>query len=150
MANWTLRNKLQWKFNRNSNTFIQKNAFESVVCEMTAILYRPQSVNMGTLYWWNDICILRRPLLQLTDAWVMSPWAKWPPFRRGYFRCIFVNEKFRNLIKISLKCVLEVPICNNPALVSKMVRCRIDYQPLSEPMMTRFTDAYMRYKEEMS
>ena len=38
-------NKLQWNFNRNSNIFIQENAFESVVCEMAAILSRPQWVN---------------------------------------------------------------------------------------------------------
>ena len=44
ITNWTLRNKLQWNFNRNSNIFIQENAFESIVCEMTAILPRPQCV----------------------------------------------------------------------------------------------------------
>ena len=32
------------KFNRNSDIFIQENAFETVVCEMTTILSRPQSV----------------------------------------------------------------------------------------------------------
>ena len=37
-------NKLQWNFNRNSNIFIQENAFESVVCEMAAMLSRPQCV----------------------------------------------------------------------------------------------------------
>ena len=42
---WTLRNKLQWKFNRNSNIFIQENALENVVCEMASILSRPQCVN---------------------------------------------------------------------------------------------------------
>ena len=31
-------NKLQWNCNRNSNIFIQENAFESVVCEMAANL----------------------------------------------------------------------------------------------------------------
>ena len=40
----TLRNKLQWKFNRNSNIFIQENALENVVCEMASILSRPQGV----------------------------------------------------------------------------------------------------------
>ena len=43
--NCTLRNKLQWNFNRNSNIFIHENAFESVVCEMAFILSRPQCVN---------------------------------------------------------------------------------------------------------
>ena len=37
IINWSLRNKLQWHFNRNSNIFIQENAFENVVCEMATI-----------------------------------------------------------------------------------------------------------------
>ena len=37
--------KLRWKSNRNSNIFIQENAFESVVWEMASILSRPQFVN---------------------------------------------------------------------------------------------------------
>ena len=44
IVNKILRNKLKWNFNRNSNIFIQENGFESVVCEMAAILYRPQCV----------------------------------------------------------------------------------------------------------
>ena len=45
IVNWTLRNKLQWNFNRNSNIFIQENALENVVCEMASILSLPQCVN---------------------------------------------------------------------------------------------------------
>ena len=45
IVNWTLRNKLLWNSNRNSNIFIQENAFESDVCETVAILSRPQCVN---------------------------------------------------------------------------------------------------------
>ena len=44
IVNWTLRNKLQWNINRNSDIFIQENVFESVVCETAAILSRPQCV----------------------------------------------------------------------------------------------------------
>ena len=40
----TLSNKHQWNFNQNYNIFFQENAFESVVCEVAAILYRPQCV----------------------------------------------------------------------------------------------------------
>ena len=43
--NWTLRNKFQWNFNRNSCIFIQENALENVVWKMAAILSRPQCVN---------------------------------------------------------------------------------------------------------
>ena len=42
---WTPRNKLEWNFNRNSDIFIQESAFECIVCEMAAILSRPQCVN---------------------------------------------------------------------------------------------------------
>ena len=40
-----VKNKIQWNRNWNSYVFIQENAFEYVVCEMTAILSRPQCVN---------------------------------------------------------------------------------------------------------
>ena len=44
IVNWTLRNKLQWNFNWNSNIFIQENALENGVCKMVSILSRPQCV----------------------------------------------------------------------------------------------------------
>ena len=59
IVHWTLRNKLQWNFNRNSNRFIQENAFESVVCEMRAILSWPQYVNE---YLWNCF-LVNAPLI---------------------------------------------------------------------------------------
>ena len=43
IVNWTLRNKLQWNFNRNSKIFIQENAFKNVIWKMAAILSQPQS-----------------------------------------------------------------------------------------------------------
>ena len=45
IVNRTLGDKLQWNCNRNSNIFIQENAFENVVCEMASILSRPQCVD---------------------------------------------------------------------------------------------------------
>ena len=36
-----------WNFNQIYNIFIQENAFESIVCEMAAILSRPQTINAG-------------------------------------------------------------------------------------------------------
>ena len=36
------RSKLQWNLNQNSYIFIHENAFENVVCEMVAVLFRPQ------------------------------------------------------------------------------------------------------------
>ena len=61
------------------------------------------------------------------------------------FICIFVNEKVCILIQISLKFVPNGPIDNKSPLVNIMTWRRIGYKSLSEPMLTRFTDAYMRH-----
>ena len=62
------------------------------------------------------------------------------------FICIFMNEKFCILIRISLKCVVpKGPINNIPTLVSIMACHRPGDKPLSEPMLTQFTDAYMQH-----
>ena len=47
IVNWTLGNKLQWNLNRISYIFIQENAYADVVWKMTAILSRPQYVNIS-------------------------------------------------------------------------------------------------------
>ena len=64
----------------------------------------------------------------------------------GIFECIFINEKFCILIKISLKFVRKGPIDNNPALVQIMARHWIGNKPLSEPMISV---AY-RYRKSIS
>ena len=64
------------------------------------------------------------------------------------FRCIFVNEKFFILIKITLKFVPKGPVDNNPAVVQIMAWRRIGDKPLSEPMLTLhevIVDDRMRY-----
>ena len=61
------------------------------------------------------------------------------------FKCIFLNEKFCNLIWISLMFVTKGPIDNKRALVQVMTWRRIGDKPLHEPMVTQFTDAYMRH-----
>ena len=61
------------------------------------------------------------------------------------FKCIFLNENFRISIRISLKFVPKVPIDNKPALVPVMAWRRTGDKPLPEPMLTQFTDAYMRH-----
>ena len=75
IANWTLRNKLQWHFDRNSSIFVQENAFEGIVCEMAAILFRPQCVDNNSqwkpklLQWHKD---------NQSRLW---PWKQWKAFR---------------------------------------------------------------------
>ena len=61
------------------------------------------------------------------------------------FKCIFLNENDWISIKISLKFVPRSPIDNKPALVQVMAWRRTGDKPLPEPMMTQFTDAYMRH-----
>ena len=65
IVNWTLRNKVQGNFNRNSDIFFQENAIESVFWEMAAILSRPQCVQCvnKTLTHWS-----RRKGLNFADA----------------------------------------------------------------------------------
>ena len=61
------------------------------------------------------------------------------------FKCIFLNENGRILIQISLKLVPRSHIDNKPALVQVMAWHRIGDKPLSEPLLTQFTDAYMQH-----
>ena len=61
------------------------------------------------------------------------------------FKCIFLNENVWLSIKISLKFVPQGPINNIPVVAQIMAWRRPGDKPLSEPMLTRFTDAYMRH-----
>ena len=70
-------------------------------------------------------------------------------FANDIFGCIFVNEKFCILIKFSLKFIPTGPITNIPALVQIVAWRRPGDKPLSEPMLSRFTDAHMQYQGEM-
>ena len=66
-------------------------------------------------------------------------------FTDNIFRCIFVDKKFYILIKISPKFVSKGPIDNILALVQIMAWHQIGDKPLSETMLTLFTDAYMQH-----
>ena len=66
-------------------------------------------------------------------------------FEDDIFICIWVNKKFCILIKIWLMFVHKSPIDDDPALVKIMAWRRIGDKPLSEPMLTHFTDACMRH-----
>ena len=61
------------------------------------------------------------------------------------FECIFLNENDRIPIQISLKFVPRIPIDNKAALVQVMAWRWTGNNPLPEPMMAQFTDAYMRH-----
>ena len=55
-----------------------------------------------------------------------------------------------NWINISLKFGPKGSIGNNPALVQIMAGRRIGDEPLSEPMLARFTDAYITKGDEVT
>ena len=64
--------------------------------------------------------------------------------------CIFMNDKHRILIRMSLKFVPEDLIDNKSALVQVMVWRQTSDKRLLEPVLDEFTDAYMRHLGEMS
>ena len=66
-------------------------------------------------------------------------------FADDIFKCIFFNENFCVVIRISLKFVPKVPIYNKSASVQVMAWHRTGAKPLLEPMLTQFTDAYRRH-----
>ena len=66
------------------------------------------------------------------------------------FICIFLNGNDKILIQISPKLVSRSQSDSKPALVQVMAWHRTVNKPLPEPMMTQFTNAYMRHKGEMS
>ena len=66
------------------------------------------------------------------------------------YKFIFLNENDSIPIQISLKFVARCSIDNKPALVQVMAWHWTGDKPLSEPMLFRFTDAYMRHLGEMS
>ena len=85
---------------------------------------------------------MRKLVPELTEA-SLTPLPLDKMAADNVFRCIFMNEFFFILIKISLKFVPKGPIDNKPALVKIMAWRWKGGKPLSEPMLTRFTDAYM-------
>ena len=89
------------------------NAFENVICKIWAIMLRLQWVN------------------------TLRPRQNGRHFADDPFKCIFLNETLRILIKISLNLVPKSPINNIPALVQIMAWRRWGDKPLSGPMMVR-------------
>ena len=62
----------------------------------------------------------------------------------------FPNESVELSIKISLKFIPKSPIKNIPALVQMMFWHRTGDKSLFEPMMAKFTGAYMRHSAAIS
>ena len=89
-------------------------------------------------------------LLSGTSLFTSNTFNSSPPGQNGHHftnnncRCIFVKENFCSLIKIAQKFVPKGPVDYNPALIKIMAWRWIGDKPLSEPMLTWFTETYMR------
>ena len=70
-------------------------------------------------------------------------------FGRRQIQRHFLEWKWYKM-RISLKFVHRSVVDNKPALVQVMAWCWIGDKPLSEPMLTHFTDAYLQHWGEMS
>ena len=55
----TLTNKLQWNLNQYTNIFIGENAFENVVCAISAILSLPKGVMRPAHLEWREFIFYR-------------------------------------------------------------------------------------------
>ena len=85
------------------------------------------------LCWWIAGCMSNK----LSSVDELSPRWNGRHFAEDTLKCIFLNEKVRIFIKISLKFIPKGPINNIPALVQIMAWCRPGGKPLSEPMLIR-------------
>ena len=79
--------------------------------------------------------------------YIYQPLNSSPPGKNGrhfvvdIFKRIFLNRN----VRVSRKFVPLGPIDHKSALVQVMARCQTGDKPLPEPMLTQFTDAYMRH-----
>ena len=150
IVNMTLRNKSQWNINRDSHIFIQENAFENVICKMSAIVSRPHCVKLDLCSIMIDMCFwfmvcksfcanlhytFQKRCYDLRHINTLRPRQNGCHFADDIFKCIFLNKNVWIPIKISLKFVPKGPINNIPALVQIMAWRRPGYKLLSEPMM---------------
>ena len=88
------------------------------------------------MYWINDVANMFNS---------SPPGQNGRRFPDDIFRGNFMNEKFCIWIKISMKFDPKSSIDNNAAMVQIMAWRRTGDKPLSEPMLTQFTDTYTRY-----
>ena len=92
---------------------------------------------------------IRTVIIEIWDLFNSSPSDKMATILAdNIFTRIVLNEYITISIQISLKFVPKGPVDNNPALVQIMAWHQKGDKPLSKPMLTRFTDAYMRHYVE--
>ena len=107
--------------------------------------------NINTPWHTNNVVIPGSSKISTPNChYLITPWAKWPPFCRRYFqmhfrewKVLYFDKKFTDFF------VSDGSIASYPALVWIMAWRRIGDKPLSEAMLTRFTDAYMQHQREI-
>ena len=123
--------------------------------------YDPPCHCIGLRPWNNDMCCMSFYIPILFACFNMNcqsnqhPFHQWfinssPPGQNGsnFADNMFqrMHENIWSSNKISLKYVPWGVISNMSALVQMMAWRQIGYKPLSEPMLTRFTDIYMQHE----
>ena len=94
------------------------------------------------------ITTLHRNLASVPERLTHWRWGKMTDISSDYiFTCNFLNENCWISNKISLKYVPWGLIDNMSALVQIMAWRQTGNKPLSDPMMTHFTDTYMHHPE---
>ena len=88
-------------------------------------------------------------LLVCNDIFNSSPPGQHDRHFTDIFKPIFLNENNRISFQFSLKIFLNGPIANKTSLVQVMASHIFGAKPLSEPMLTQFTDAYMTRGDEL-
>ena len=117
------------------------------------ILWMDEISKVLSLWWffeWYILQLLPRLLIgmlhwSLGQCWHIEAKTKWTTFRRQHFQTHFLQWKCLNFDWNSLRFVPKGPIDNNPILVKIMAWCWIGDKPLSGPMLTWFTDTYLRH-----
>ena len=102
-------------------------------------------------------CPIRNETLPKLVTKIINTFNSSPPRQDGHhatgdiFKCIFMNEKSCILIEIPPKFVPKVRLTSQSidksVLIQVMAWRQRGNKPLTEPMQTQFTDAYMQYNE---
>ena len=129
----------KWKGNLDYNFAHQ--AFQSLCHRGGKSMYSSQFWDQEYILWGAhlvrliDVCDLGESSEELLNT--LRPRQNGRHFTDDIFKCIFFNENVWILIKIILKCNLNVRIINIAALVQIMAWRRSVDKPLPEPMMVR-------------
>ena len=104
---------------------------------------------------WNiststTVHLIRTHIMKFLSVYSSPPGQNGRHFADDIYLRIFLNENVRLSIQLSLKFLPKGPINNKSALVQVMACHLFGAKPLPEPMLSQFTDAYMRHWGEMS